>query len=115
MLNGPADLIIEIISTESVARDRSDKFYEYQSGGVREYWVIDPRPSMTRADFWVLDKTNRYRPIPIDSDGIYHSTILPNFWLNVDNLLAEELPDPLKIVSKLVGIDGIQHAFGLDQ
>ncbi len=31
-LNGPADLVIEVILTESMARDRGDKFYEYQEG-----------------------------------------------------------------------------------
>src|SRR5689334_6869371 len=31
-LNGPADLAIEVISDDSVARDRDDKFYEYQQG-----------------------------------------------------------------------------------
>src|SRR5262245_39068157 len=38
-LNGAADLAIEVISDESVGRDRGDKFYEYQEGGVREYWI----------------------------------------------------------------------------
>lgn len=35
-LSGPADLAIEIISDDSAARDRTEKFYEYQAGGVRE-------------------------------------------------------------------------------
>jgi Uma2 family endonuclease len=114
-LNGPADLIVEIISNESVARDRSDKFYEYQSGGVREYWVIDPRRGFERADFWVLDDNNRFRPVLVDADGIYHSTVLRNFRLDINSLLAEQLPDPLKIAGKLVGTDGIRRDFGLDQ
>src|SRR5215203_30294 len=71
-LNGPADLIIEDISTESIARDRADKFYEYQSGGVREYWVIDPRQGLARADFWILDENKSYRPIPLAADRLYH-------------------------------------------
>ncbi|MDP9356347.1 MAG: Uma2 family endonuclease, partial [Chloroflexota bacterium] len=29
-LEGPADLVMELISDSSVARDRDDKFYEYQ-------------------------------------------------------------------------------------
>ncbi len=36
-LDGPADLVVEIVSPESVARDRGDKFYEYSRGGVPEY------------------------------------------------------------------------------
>jgi Uma2 family endonuclease len=111
-LNGPADLIVEVISTESVSRDRSEKFYEYQSGGVREYWLIDPRPGLTRADFWVLDEDGRYQPIPIESDGIYHSTVLSNFKLDVNSLLADELPDPLKALADMIGIDAVLRAMG---
>jgi Uma2 family endonuclease len=33
-LEGPADLVVEVISTSSVYRDRSDKFDEYEAAGV---------------------------------------------------------------------------------
>jgi Uma2 family endonuclease len=110
-LNGPADLIIEVISTESISRDRGDKFYEYQAGGVREYWVIDPRPGLTRADFWVLDDTNRYRPITVAEDGIYRSTVLQNFAIDVNLLLSDNLPEPMKVLMKMVGKDAMIRAF----
>src|SRR5205814_1954876 len=42
-LEGPADLAVEIVSPESGARDCGDKYYEYEQGGVREYWLIDPQ------------------------------------------------------------------------
>jgi Uma2 family endonuclease len=42
-LDGPADLVIEVISPEISGRDRGDKFYEYETAGVREYWLIDPQ------------------------------------------------------------------------
>jgi Uma2 family endonuclease len=111
-LEGPADLIIEVVSTESVARDRSDKFYEYQAGGVREYWIIDPRPGVARADFWVLDDEGRYQPVPIDADGIYHATVLPGFRLDVNSLLAEQLPNPLEALAKMVGTDTLLRSLG---
>ena len=41
-LDGPADLAVEIVSPESIARDRGDKFAEYEAGGVREYWLMNP-------------------------------------------------------------------------
>ena len=41
-LEGAADLVVEIISPESVDRDRDRKFYEYEQGGILEYWLIDP-------------------------------------------------------------------------
>jgi len=38
----PADIAIEIVSPQTVARDRGEKYYEYARGAVREYWLIDP-------------------------------------------------------------------------
>jgi Uma2 family endonuclease len=103
-LNGPADLAIEIISDESVGRDRGDKFYEYQEGGVREYWIIDPRPGKQRADFYVLDKRGMFQPIPIAADGIYRSAVLSNFWLKIDWLWAEQA-NPLAALAQIVGME----------
>lgn len=102
-LQGPADLVVEVISTESVGRDRGDKFYEYQAAGIPEYWLFDPRPGMERADFWVLDETGRYRPVLTDDQGVYRSTVIPGFWLRLDWLWTEELPDPQQTFAQIAG------------
>lgn len=81
LLVGPADLVVEVVSPDSTGRDRSDKFDEYEAGGVTEYWVIDSRPGHERADFWALDANGKYRPVPASDDGTYHSRMLPGFWL----------------------------------
>lgn len=104
---GPADLVIEVVSNESVSRDRGDKFYEYQANGVREYWVIDPRPGMTRADFWVLGEDGRYRPILIEENGTYRSTVLLNFKLDVNSLLADEALDHIQALIDMVGLEAL--------
>lgn len=108
-LEGPADLIVEVVSDESVMRDRDDKFFEYEDGGVREYWIVDPRPKRKRADFYVLDAAGRYRPVPVGDDGVYHSTVLPGFWLKVDWLWAEEC-NPLQALAEIVGVDKLVEA-----
>jgi len=107
-LNGPADLAVEIVSDESVSRDKDDKLYEYQAGSVREYWIIDPRPNRKRADFFVLDQNGMYQPVPV-ADGVYHSMVLPKFWLKVDWLWAEE-PNPLTALAEVVGVDQLIKA-----
>ena len=61
-LEGQADLIIEVVSDESVARDCDEKYQEYQDGGVREYWVIDSRSDRQCVSFFVLDEHGKYRP-----------------------------------------------------
>ena len=90
-LEGPADLAIEVISPESRLRDRGEKYAEYEAGGVKEYWVLDPEEE--RADFFLLDETGRYRPMDPDDAGIYRSRELRGFWLQVDDLWQDPLPD----------------------
>ena len=75
-LNGPADLAIEIISPESVVRDREEKFVEYQAAGVKEYWLIDP--DQLTAEFFELREDGRYHPANVDQ-GNYQSTVVPGF------------------------------------
>lgn len=103
-LNGPADLVIEVISDDSVSRDRAQKFYEYQEAGIPEYWIIDPRPGRMRTDFYILDEQGRYRAVPLDAAGRYHSTMLPGFWLREAWLLTTELPEPLPALAQIVGV-----------
>ncbi|MFL5802040.1 MAG: Uma2 family endonuclease [Roseiflexaceae bacterium] len=100
-LDGPADLAIEIISDESVARDRGDKFYEYQEGGVREYWIIDPRPGKERVDCYWLTPEGRYQATLPDADGRYQATVLPGFWFHPDWLRQEPLPNPLLALAEI--------------
>jgi Uma2 family endonuclease len=42
-IEGPPDLIVEILSPRTERADREIKFKLYASAGVREYWIIDIR------------------------------------------------------------------------
>lgn len=97
-LDGPADLVVEIASDESRSRDRGEKFYEYASGGVPEYWLIDP--DRRWAEFYQLEGTH-YRTILSADQGIYHSRVLPGFWLKVEWLWQDPLPPVLDVVRQL--------------
>jgi Uma2 family endonuclease len=103
-LEGPADLVVEVISDDSVTQDRDDKFSEYQDAGVREYWIIDPRPNRRRADFYVLNDRGRFDPVPIPNDNRYRSTALPGFWLDVEWLWQED-PNELAALTEIVGAE----------
>lgn len=102
-LAGPADLVVEIISPESRARDRGDKFYEYEQGGVREYWLLDPLRK--RAEFYQLGADGLYGLVQADNEGIYHSEVLQGLWLKVDWLWQEPLPPLFEVLRqwKLIG------------
>jgi Uma2 family endonuclease len=95
-LDGPADLVVEIISPDSRARDRGAKFYEYEQGGVREYWLLDP--VRRQAEFYRLWSDGIYRLVPLGQDGIYRSAVLDGLWLKVDWLWQEPLPPLMSVL-----------------
>ncbi|MFP4483856.1 MAG: Uma2 family endonuclease [Spirochaetaceae bacterium] len=41
-LEGPPDLVVEVLSPRTAERDVGPKFAEYEQHGVREYWILDP-------------------------------------------------------------------------
>lgn len=94
-LEGPADLAVEIISPESRARDRGEKFYEYEQGGVTEYWLIDP--DREQAEFYRLDDRGIYQLVPL-TDGLFESQVLPELRLEAAWLWQEPLPPLLDIL-----------------
>jgi Uma2 family endonuclease len=107
---GAPDLIIEVVSDDSMHRDRVDKFDEYEAGGVPEYWIIDNRPwARQRAQFYQLAADGQYRLVPIETDGVYHSAVLAGFWLRVGWLWAEE-PDVLGAIAETIGPEQVAEA-----
>lgn len=96
-LDGPADLVVEIISPESRGRDRGEKFYEYEQAAIPEYWLIDPQRE--QAEFYQLDDEGHYRLTPADAEGIYRSKVLSGLWLRVAWLW--ELPRVLDVIREL--------------
>jgi Uma2 family endonuclease len=93
-LEGAADIVIEIVSPESVERDYGKKFIEYEEAGVREYWRIDPLRK--QVDIYVLtlieENEKRYHRVELDTQGRLVSTLLPGFALDPKILWQEELP-----------------------
>lgn len=89
---GPADICVEVVSPESVERDYGKKFAEYERGGVREYWIIDPLRQ--EAHFYRLGEGGHYHRYPEDDQGNYHPPPLPDLAIHVPTLWQATLPDP---------------------
>lgn len=98
-LDGPADLVIEVISFESIGRDRGRKFIAYEAAGIPEYWLLDPAREV--AEFYQLGANGRYHLIQIPAGGRYSSQILPGFWIDVNWLWQTPLPPVLDILRQL--------------
>jgi len=96
--DGPADLVIEIVSPGSRTIDRRDKLREYEIGGVREYWVLDPERK--KAEFFQLGADGKYIAVRDTADGIYRSSVIQQIWIRVDWLWQKPLPSELSILKE---------------
>ena len=101
---GPADICIEVVSPESVARDYGDKFTEYEKAGVREYWIIDP--IRQRCDFNRRTDAGLYAAIAPNDAGHYSTPLLPRLALHVPTLWQDDLPDIVSIVRSVQAMFG---------
>jgi Uma2 family endonuclease len=88
---GPADICVEVVSSESVARDYGKKFEEYEKAGVGEYWIIDPLRQECR--FHRLGDSGLYTTIQPDEQDYYRTPRLPKLMLHVSTLWQDPLPD----------------------
>ena len=91
-MNGSADLVVEVVSEESIERDHGAKFVEYEKGGVPEYWIVDRIHRESR--FYRLNDDGVYARQVEDSDGYYRTPTLPGLALHVLTLWQDKLPGP---------------------
>jgi Uma2 family endonuclease len=103
-MDGPADIVIEIISPESMGRDHGTKYQEYEAHGVPEFWIIDPLHAECR--FYRL-VGERYALTPEGADGYYATPQLPDFRLHVPTLWRPTLPNGLEIVESVKAMIGL--------
>jgi Uma2 family endonuclease len=106
---GPPDLIIEVVSDESVQRDHVEKFAEYEAARVPEYWVLDNRPGHQHALFYRLGPEGRYKQVLPDEQDIYRSAVLEGFWLRVAWLWEAE-PNVLRALAEILGPERLLDA-----
>lgn len=103
-LEGAPELIVEIAAS-SAAYDLHDKLHVYRRNGVREYvvWTMYPRRLQ-----WFRLREGVYDPLQPDADGVIRSRVFPGLYLQVDALLAAEIPRLLATLN--AGIQSPEHA-----
>ncbi len=94
VMQGPPDICIEVVSDESTSCAYGTKFAEYEKGGVREYWLIDPARQLAR--FHRLAEGGIYRAVP--PAGTYTTPLLHGLVVDVPTLWQEKLPGPGAVV-----------------
>lgn len=98
VLGGP-DLAVEIVSPDSVLRDYEHKRRQYESAGVREYWIIDPDEQ--RATFLRLSR-GRYQEVPLEDGRVFHSSVLPGLSLDTRWLWMKRRPAASRLVAQML-------------
>lgn len=95
-LEGPPDLIVEIVSPDSAACDWREKYLDYQAAGVREYWVLDPMSQHT--EVYALEAAPEsptpaadYRRLK-EQEGAIASTVLGGFRFRIEWLWPATRP-----------------------
>jgi Uma2 family endonuclease len=82
-VDGPPDLVIEILSPSNTQKLMFLKFENYLNAGVREYWVLDPEEK--RAQVHVLQE-GHYISSAYKKDAVVPVSVLPPFSLDLKTL-----------------------------
>ena len=96
---GAPELAMEIVSSDSQERDEEDKYKEYETFGIREYWII--APLVKRIDVYHLSDQRKYEPLLPDASGVYHSAAIPGFFVNPQWIWRQPPPKKRDILREL--------------
>lgn len=80
--NGAPDFIIEIVSPGNPADDYIRKAYYYESSGVREYWIVDPRRKTVTVNYFEKNMLS----IPYSFDSTIKVNIYDDLLINFSEI-----------------------------
>jgi Uma2 family endonuclease len=103
-VSGPPDLICEVAAS-SKRTDLGPKKKAYCRFGVREYLVW--RVNDHEIDWFELHK-GKYKSMPKRDDGLLCSKVFPGLWLDVNALIAGDLPRVFAAIDRGTSTD--EHA-----
>ncbi|MGB3848331.1 MAG: Uma2 family endonuclease [Tunicatimonas sp.] len=82
------DLVVEVLSASTEARDRGVKFSDYEAHGVMEYWIIDPERETIEQ---YLLANGSYELRLKAGDGSLRSQAVPGFTISVRAVFNQAL------------------------
>jgi Uma2 family endonuclease len=73
-IEGPPELIVEVVSDSSERKDKKQLPAAYFAGGVAEFWLVDARSQTLQ--FQIYDRNDTgFRAVEADADGFQRSSI----------------------------------------
>ena len=82
-IEGPPDLIVEIISPPNSYTDRYEKKNAYQRFGVKEYWIVDP--ANKTLEIYASENWNKPQ-LYLAGDGEVKSSVLTDISFDLSEL-----------------------------
>jgi Uma2 family endonuclease len=74
-IEGPPELVVEIVSDSSVKKDTSGLPAAYWKAGVREFWLADGRGDDLL--FVIHERGEQaFKPVPLDNEGFQFSAVM---------------------------------------
>lgn len=98
-VDGPADLVVEILSPSTRQIDLETKIPLYLREGVRELWIIDPAARTLTVFFPGKDAT------VYEKDDQVVSRVIPGFWIKVNWLWPETAASSLECLETILESD----------
>jgi Uma2 family endonuclease len=96
-ISGPPDLVMEIVTLESIQRDYVLKRRLYERFGVREYWIIDD--AFEKIVLLRLTTSGKYRRVRPTNDR-FESQVIPGFSLAASILWKVTARTPPSLVQE---------------
>ena len=101
-VEGAPDLVVEVLSPRTAARDTGPKFTAYERHGVTEYWVLDPQTLAHRFYRRAGDELVEYAA----GEPKIESYAVPGFFVLREWLDPERLPP---LAESLATIEGVRE------
>lgn len=87
---GAPDLIVEILSPSTAAKDLKDKYILYEEAGVREYWIVHPQEGVV--DVFLLDAHGKFQLDKMYTrDDTIKVCIFDDFSILLSDIFEEEV------------------------
>lgn len=98
-LKGAPDLVVEIVSPGETKAELLQRQADYESIGVKEFWVVDLAREEFKA-FHLEEGTGRMEEMEL-REGIFESKVLEGFKLKLGWLWSRPLPDVFGVLKEL--------------
>ncbi len=86
-IEGPPDLVVEILSPSTEERDRGYKLKMYVRYGIPEYWIVDPQA--TAIEVYTAGRTEYVSPVVYTCDQVMTCAMLRQIEIDVREVFSD--------------------------